>query len=129
MHKVTIKKNLIVFHNPGEWSDIYAKILQQYGMGMAIRPRLKRELGFTYRHHQGLVPNEHPRKDGPNMHYEDQVHLDFFSEQAQSWFQLKYLNLGSTWVLLFELHFLVDQKCPICYNIHIEQQKELICIT
>ena len=93
MHKVTIKRNLIVFHHPGEWSDIYAKILQQYGMGMAIRFRMKRELGFTYRHHQGLVPVEHPRKDGPNMHYEDQVHLDFYSEQAQSWFQLKYLNL------------------------------------
>ncbi len=96
MHKVTIKKNLIVFHNPGEWSDIYAKILKQYGMGMAIRPRLKRELGFTYRHHRGLVPNKHPRKDGPNMRYEDQVCLDFYSEQAQSWFQLKYLNLGNT---------------------------------
>jgi hypothetical protein len=26
--------------------------------------------------------------------------LYFYSEQAQSWFQLKYLNLGSTWVLL-----------------------------
>lgn len=96
MHKVTIKKNLIVFHNPGEWSDIYAKILKQYGMGMAIRPRLKRELGFTYRHHRGLVPNEHPRPGGPNMYYQDQVCLDFYSEQAQSWFQLKYLNLGST---------------------------------
>jgi hypothetical protein len=96
MHKVTIKKNLIIFHRPGEWSDVYAKILQQYGMGMAIRFRLKRELGFTYRHHQGLVPVEHHREYGPNMRYEDQVHLDFFSEAAQSWFQLKCLNLGST---------------------------------
>ena len=97
--RVTVKKNLIIFHRPGEWSDIYAKILQQYGMGMAIRPRLRRELGFTYRHHKGLVPNTERRPDGPNMHYEQQVHLDFFSEQAQSWFQLKYLNLGSTEVL------------------------------
>ena len=96
MHKVTIKKNLIVFHNPGEWSDIYAKILKQYGIGMAIRPKLRRELGFTYRHHRGLVPNEHSRPGGPNMHYQDQVCLDFYSEQAQSWFQLKYLNLGNT---------------------------------
>jgi hypothetical protein len=91
--QVTVKKNLIIFHNPGEWSDIYAKILEQYGIGMAIRPKLKRELGFTYRHHQGLVPVDHPRKDRPNMRYEDQVCLDFYSEQAQSWFQLKYLNL------------------------------------
>ena len=93
MHKVTIKKNLIIFHKPGEWSDIYAMILRDFGMGMAIRFRLKRELGFVYRHHQGLVPNPHPYKDGPSMRYEDQVHLDFFSEAAQSWFQLKYLNL------------------------------------
>ena len=92
MHKVTIKRNLIIFHKPGEWSDIYALILRDFGMGMAIRPRLKRELGFTYRHHQGLVPNEYPRTDGPNMRYEEQIHLDFFSEAAQSWFQLKYLN-------------------------------------
>ena len=95
MSKVTIKKNLIIFHNPEEWSDIYAKILQQYGMAMAIRTRLKRELGFTYRHHKGLVPNEHPRPDGPSMRYQDQVHLDFYDEKAQSWFQLKYLNLAN----------------------------------
>jgi hypothetical protein len=93
MHKVTIKRNLIVFHNPGEWSDIYTSILRDFGMGMAVRTRMRRELGFVYRYHQGLVPNEHPTKGGTNMHYEDQVHLDFYSEQAQSWFQLKYLNL------------------------------------
>jgi hypothetical protein len=92
--KVTVKKNLIIFHNPGEWSDVYALILRDYGMGMAIRPRLRRELGFVYRYHRGLVPNEHPRKDGPTMHYEDQVHLDFYNESTQSWFQLKYLNLN-----------------------------------
>ena len=92
MGQITVKKNLIIFHDPGEWSDIYAKILQQYGMILAIRPRLKRELGFTYRHHKGLVANEYPYPDGPNMRYQDQVHLDFYSEAAQSWFQLKYLN-------------------------------------
>lgn len=91
--KVTVKKNLIVFHQPGEWADIYACILRDYGMSMAIRPKLKRELGFTYRYYRGLVANEHPRKNGPTHHYEDQVHLDFFDEKAQSWFQLKYLNL------------------------------------
>lgn len=91
--KVTIKKNLIIFHRPGEWSDIYAKILQEFGMGMAIRPKLKRELGFIYRYHRGLMPNDQRVPGGPNMHYEDQVCLDFYSESAQSWFQLKYLNL------------------------------------
>ena len=92
MSKVTVKKNLIIFHNPGEWSDIYAMILRDFGMKMALRTQLRKEMGFTYRYHQGLVPNEHPRENGPNMRYEEQVHLDFFSKAAQSWFQLKYLN-------------------------------------
>ena len=92
MSKVTVKKNLIILHNPGEWSDIYAMILRDFGMKMALRSQLRKEMGFTYRYHRGLVPNEHPYKDGPSMHYEEQVHLDFFSEAAQSWFQLKYLN-------------------------------------
>ena len=91
--KITRKKNLIIFHNPGDWSDIYGKILRDYGIGMAIRPRLRRELGFTYRHHKGLVPHEVSHPNEPKMHYEQQVHLDFFDERAQSWFELKYLNL------------------------------------
>ena len=92
MSKVTVKKNLIIFHNPGEWADIYAMILRDFGMGMALRTRLRKEMGFTYRHHQGLVPNEHSYINSPSMHYEQQVHVDFYSEAAQSWFQLKYLN-------------------------------------
>ena len=92
--RITVKKNLIIFHHPDEWSDIYAKIMQEFGRGMAVRTRLQRELGFTYRNHRGLVPNDHQYQDGPSMmHYEDQIHLDFYNESAQSWFQLKYLNL------------------------------------
>ena len=90
--RVTVKRNLIIFHRPGEWSDIYAQILREHGMVMALRTRLRRDLGFTYRHHRGLVPNPHPRKDGPTMHYEDQVHLDFYNQSTQSWFILRYLN-------------------------------------
>ena len=93
MHKITVKKNLIIFHRPGDWTEIYSKILQDFGMGMTIRPRMRRELGFVYRNHQGLVPNENPYKDGYSMRYEEQVHLDFYSDAAQSWFQLKYLNV------------------------------------
>lgn len=92
MYKTTVKKNLIVFHNPEEWSDIYATILRDFGMKMSLRTQLQKEMGFTYRYHRWLVSNEHAYEDGPNMHYEQQVHLDFFSEAAQSWFQLKYLN-------------------------------------
>ena len=58
--KITVKKNLIIFHRPGEWIAIYTKIMQEFGRGMAVRTRLQRELGFTYRHHRGLEPNEEP---------------------------------------------------------------------
>jgi hypothetical protein len=90
--KVTLKKNLIIFHKPGLWADIYGMILRDYGQGMMIRSRLQRELGFTYRNHRALVPNEYQSLGMPNMHYEAQVHLDFYNEAAQSWFELKYLN-------------------------------------
>lgn len=89
--QILIKKNLIVFRRPGDWSAIYTKILQDYGMGMAVRTRMRRELGFSYRIHRGLIPNGKQITDMPNMHYEQQVHVDFTNEAAQSWFQLKYL--------------------------------------
>ena len=90
--KVMIKKNLIVFHNVDDWKIIYDKILQDYGMGMAVSFRMRRELGFTYRYHQHWI--EFDRTGDLRRKYcENQVHLDFYSEQAQSWFQLKYLNL------------------------------------
>jgi hypothetical protein len=88
---VTIKKNLIIFHRPGDWIKIYTKILQDHGRGMAVRTRLRRELGFTYRHHRGLVRNEIAMSGEPTMHYEDQIHVDFYNEASQSWFQLRYL--------------------------------------
>ena len=90
--KVTIKKNLIVFHNEGDWSAIYSKILADFGMGMAVRTRLRRELGFTYRSHERWKEfdtfNGHVRR-----YMVKEIHLDFYDEQAQSWFQLKYLNV------------------------------------
>lgn len=90
--KVTVKQRLIVFHKPDEWSTIYAQILKDFGLRMAIRSVMQQELGFVYRYHRGLVPNPTPRRDGPTMYYENQVHLDFYSDSAQSWFILKYLN-------------------------------------
>ena len=90
--KVTIKRNLIIFHKPGDWLAIYSQILRDFGMGMAVRTRLRRELGFTYRNYQHWVTFD--MSGGRERKYcEDQVHLDFYDEQAQSWFQLKYLNL------------------------------------
>ena len=75
--------------------------------------KCQRELGFTVRHHKGLVPylekwgygvlegsgcndGEHAKnfieKNKHKMVYDAQVHLDFYSEAQMSWFVLKYLN-------------------------------------
>jgi hypothetical protein len=95
--KVTVKENLIIFHKPHEWETIHQRIIQERGPTMAISFVLKRELGFTIRSHRGLMPHAKESLEligtsWPNTHhYEMQVHLDFFNQSAQSWFQLKYL--------------------------------------
>lgn len=89
--KIIIKKNLIIFRKSGEWTDIYKAILQDYGMGMAVRTRLRRELGFTYRNHQEWIEFDRSG-DRVRRYCEEQVHLDFYSEAAQSWFILRYLK-------------------------------------
>lgn len=91
MHKITIKKNLIIFHKPGDWSDIYSAILRDYGMGMAVRTKLRRELGFTYRNHQEWIVFDRSG-DRERKYCEEQIHLDFYSEAAQSWFILRYIK-------------------------------------
>lgn len=101
MPKVTVKQNLIIFHNPHEWLSTHQLIVRDFGIKMNISFVLKRELGFTVRSHRGLVPIKQP---GPGdlvstdrygnkqtHHYEEQVHLDFYSDSALSWFQLRYL--------------------------------------
>lgn len=82
---------MIIFRKAGEWTDIYKAILQDYGMGMAVRTRLRRELGFTYRNHQEWIEFDRSG-DRVRRYCEEQVHLDFYSEAAQSWFILRYLK-------------------------------------
>lgn len=94
MSEVIVKKNLIIFCNAGDWHPIYSQILRDYGMGMAVRTRLRRELGFTYRMHQQWI--EFDQSEGRARKYcQEEVHVDFYNEAAQSWFQLKYLNRNS----------------------------------
>ena len=97
--KITIKHNLIIFHRPDQWSNIQAQLVADYGPKIAISFVCRRELGFTVRRHKGLVP--HPAAEWEIMksegwphrfHYEEQVHLDWYSESAKTWFVLKYLN-------------------------------------
>ena len=90
--RITVKKNLIVFHYPGDWSAIYTRILKDFGMGMAVRTRLRRELGFTYRNHTAWISSGKTEGEYELKYPEEQVHVDFYTESAQSWFQLRYLN-------------------------------------
>ena len=97
--KLTIRRNLIIFHQPREWEELSRRIEADYGDNiLLISWRLKRELGFTVRHHKGLAPHdpiewEQMKEEGwqHRYHYEEQVHLDFWTETQMSYFVLKYL--------------------------------------
>lgn len=106
--RILVKKNLIIFRIPSDWEAISAKIVVEYGASMLISWKCRRELGFTVRRHKGLAKwddspysNEHdpvtfyssmPDEFKNQYHYEDQVHLDFYNQAAQTFFTLKYLN-------------------------------------
>jgi hypothetical protein len=98
--KVTIKKNLIIFHKLHEFEELHTRLMADHGRStMLISWKLKRELGFTIRNHKGLVEHDKDtwevmKSEGWNhrYHYESQVHIDFYSEAQQTWFVLKYLN-------------------------------------
>ena len=98
--KTTVKRNLIIFHSVREFEELYQQLMAEYGRAtMLVSWRMKRELGFTIRHHKGLVPHDEyewqiMKSEGYHnrYHYESQVHLDFYNEAQQSFFVLKYLN-------------------------------------
>jgi hypothetical protein len=97
--KISVKKNLIIFHKPYEWYILAERLRVKHGQSiMLISARCKRELGFTVRHHKGLA--EHSKDTWKVMksegfhnryHYEEQIHLDFYNEAHMSFFMLKYL--------------------------------------
>lgn len=98
--KITVKKNLIIFHSVREFEELYQQLIEDHGRAtMLVSWRMKRELGFTIRHHKGLAQHSEAewavmKAQGWNnrFHYEMQVHLDFYNEAQQTFFVLKYLN-------------------------------------
>ena len=97
--KVTVKRDLIIFHRVDEWSVFFQQLLREHGAKIAISTVCRRELGFTIRRHRGL--EEHPKDVWEVMksegwhhryHYQDQIHLDWYDEAKMTWFVLKYLN-------------------------------------
>lgn len=92
--KITVKKNLIIFHKHEEWETISEQLIKEHGPSIMISWKMRRELGFQVRHHKGLVlrTDQYVKEYQNQYYYEDQIHLDFFSEAAHSWFILKYTN-------------------------------------
>jgi hypothetical protein len=93
MPSIVVRKNLIIFRKPHEWQLIKDQLIQEHGARIGISWVMRRELGFTVRRHQALVPTGYQRDGKPDMRYQDQIHLDFFNQSTQTWFQLRYLNL------------------------------------
>jgi len=86
MSKVTVKKGLIIFHNPErDWTLVRKRLVEEYGPSIVITYAMRERLGFSSRYHTAWL------SDGKNNYPEEQIHLDFYSESALTWFQLKYL--------------------------------------
>jgi len=95
--KIIVKKNLIIFRDPSkDWTPIRRRLIEEHGPAINISYVMRKRLGFSTRYH--TVWHSSGKKEGEyELKWpEEQIHLDFFNESAQSWFQLKYLNLGNT---------------------------------
>ena len=70
-----------------EWDRIREQIRTEFGPSMILlRSRMRDELGFLPREHRDRVP----KMDGG--HWGDTViHIDFYTEQARTWFLLKFI--------------------------------------
>ena len=98
MTDIIVKINLIIFKDPERWLTIRDRLIEEYGQArIIISWRLRQEFGFSVREHRGLEPHSKDFLDllgdewKHRYHYQEQIHLDFFNNAAQSWFQLKYL--------------------------------------
>jgi len=90
--RITIKKNLIIFHSPVDWMPIRKRLIEEYGQSINISYARRERLGFSWRSHTTWISSGKTEGEYQLKYPEEQIHLDFFSESAQSWFQLKYLN-------------------------------------
>jgi hypothetical protein len=77
-----------------EWLRIRQNICEEHGNSMILlRDKImRRELGFTVRYHQDWRPRDVDQQDvGYHTHFPVQmICIDFYDEQARTWFLLKY---------------------------------------
>ena len=92
--KIVVKKNLIIFCNPAkDWTPIRKRLVQEYGQSIVLTYAMRERLGFSSRFHAEWISGGKREGEYELKYPEEQIHLDFYNEAAQSWFQLRYLNL------------------------------------
>jgi hypothetical protein len=92
--KITVKKNLIIFHDPvRDWTPIRKRLVKEYGQSIVLTWAMREQLGFSTRYHTAWISSGKTEGEYELKYPEEQIHLDFFSGSAQSWFQLRYLNV------------------------------------
>ena len=90
--RITVKKNLIVFHNKDDWTPIRKRLVKEYGQSIVLTYAMRERLGFSSRYHTEWISSGKREGKYELKYPEEQIHLDFYNEAAQSWFQLRYLN-------------------------------------
>lgn len=74
-----------------KWIQIRKQLKEEYEWKpsvLIVREVMRRELGFTTRYHTEWVPD--PGYDGYGR-YVEFVYLDFFNDEQETFFRLKYL--------------------------------------
>ena len=92
--KIVVKKNLVIFRDPAkDWTPIRRRLIAEYGQSIVLTYAMRERLGFSTRYHTHWISSGKVEGEYELKYPEEQMHLDFYNEAAQSWFQLKYLNL------------------------------------
>jgi hypothetical protein len=77
-------KSHVLTHD--EWNRIREQIRTEFGSSMImLRSRMREELEFLPREHRAWVP----KMDGGHWG-ETEIHIDFYTESARTWFLLKF---------------------------------------
>ena len=92
--RIVVKKNLIVFRDPEkDWTPIRKRLIKEYGQSIVLTYAMRERLGFSTRYHTHWITSGKVEGEYEFKYPEEQIHLDFYNEAAQTWFQLRYLNL------------------------------------
>ena len=76
-----------------EWIAIYDKIKQEYASQPSvflIRDKMREVLGFTVREHHRNSPLDQEEMLADFNDYWSEIHIDFYSEEAKTYFMLRY---------------------------------------